>query len=212
MSGMKIKKNGHGSAHARQVHLARHGVDGHLVDLDTHISCALVECSARCHWDDPKRLICHQRENEKRSHFRLGDVLDVPRSISVRLDSHDDRLGTTRCHRASAIGIIIHPQAHGHNLGLHFANRWEDVRVERIQGSVAFERSNDHLGEIITHVCPPNESHTTNNNAGGTYGKRHQITFPASNLCVHRAPCPSSPSPRGSTRQTCLGQGERGIE
>ena len=159
---MKIKKDEHGSAHTLQVHLVRHGVDGHLMDLDTHISFALVECSVCSHWYDPERpftLICHQTENEKRSHFRLSDALDVPHRISVHLDGHDNRLGTTRRHRASTIEIIIHPQAHEHDLGLHLADRREDVQVQRIQGGVAFERGNDHLGEIITHVCPPNESH-----------------------------------------------------
>ena len=40
---MKIDKNEHGSGHALQVHLTRLGISGHLVDLDTQISCALVE-------------------------------------------------------------------------------------------------------------------------------------------------------------------------
>ena len=209
---MKTKKHEYGSAHALQVHLARHRIDGHFMDLDTHISCALVERSVPCHWDDPERpafaLICHQRENEKRSHLRLCDTLDVPRPISVRLDSHDDRLGATGSHCASTIRIVIHPQTHGYDLGLHLANRREDVRVEWIRDSVAFKRGNDHLGEIITPVCPPNESHTTNNDAGEMYGKRYLIIFPASNPCADRAPCPSSPSPRRCTRQTFLVQGE----
>ena len=130
------------------------------MNLDTHVSCALVKRSVRCHGDNPERpftLICRQREDEKRSHFRLGDALDIPRPISVRLDSHDDRLGTTGRHRASPIGVTVHLQAHGDNLGLHLANRREDVRVKRIRDSVAFERGNDHLGKIITPVCPPNE-------------------------------------------------------
>ena len=48
MSGIRIKKNEYGSAHALQVHLAHHGIYGHLMDLDTQISCALVERSVRC--------------------------------------------------------------------------------------------------------------------------------------------------------------------
>ena len=152
MSGMKIKKNKHGSAHAPQVHLARHGIDGQLIDLDTQISYALVERSVRCQWDDPERpftLIYHQRENEKRSHFRLSHALDVPRPIFVHLDGHDDRLGTTGCYHASAIGIV---KALGHDLGLHLANRREDVQVERIRDRVVFEHSSNRLGEIITLV------------------------------------------------------------
>ena len=90
---MEIKKHEHGSAHAPQVHLAHHGIHEHLMDLDTQISCAIVERSVHCHWDDPERpftLICHQRENEKRSRFRVGHALHVPRPISVHLDGHVD--------------------------------------------------------------------------------------------------------------------------
>ena len=78
MSGMKIKKNEHGSAHALQVHLAHDGIYGHLMDLETQINCALVERSVHCHWGDPERpftLICHQKENEKRSHS--GSVMSL---------------------------------------------------------------------------------------------------------------------------------------
>lgn len=46
-------KYGHGSAHALQVRLACYGVDGDLVDLDTHVCGTFVECSMRSHWDDP---------------------------------------------------------------------------------------------------------------------------------------------------------------
>ena len=49
------KKYKHGSAHAAQVHVARHGINGYLVDLDTHIRATLVECCVGRDWDDAER-------------------------------------------------------------------------------------------------------------------------------------------------------------
>lgn len=47
----------HGSAYALQVHLTRHGIDGNLMKLDTHIGSAFVKCSMRSHRDDPARVV-----------------------------------------------------------------------------------------------------------------------------------------------------------
>jgi hypothetical protein len=88
------------------------------------------------HRDDPGRscqswLVIKVTE-KKHSHLGFGDALDVPCPVSVGLDGHDDRLGATGRHRASAIGVIVHPQTHCDDFGLHLPNRREDVRMERI--------------------------------------------------------------------------------
>lgn len=141
-------------------------------------------------WMILSTLTSHQRQG-KHPHLGFGDALDAPCPVPVCLNGHDDRLCTTGRHRASAIGVIVHPQTHCHDFCLHLPNRWEDVWMERIGDGIALKSSDEHLGEIIPSVYPLPVSHPYTTDNKTTYDIRHPISSHVSNPCEYQAPCPS---------------------
>ena len=97
------------------------------------------------------QCICEKKWN-KGVHFRLGDPLYGACPVAVRLNRHENGLGPAGCRRACAGGVVVHPQAHGHDLCFHFPNRGKDIRMKWVGDAVPLKCCNEDFFHVITAI------------------------------------------------------------
>ena len=84
--------------------------------------------------------------NRKYTHLWLRNTLDRLCPVAMGLDCHNNGLRPTRCHRACTVRVVIKPETHRHNLGLHLSNCRKYVGMQRVRDHVSLTRSENHMG------------------------------------------------------------------